>query len=49
MTKDNIEIIDAQDNNLKHVNVSIPKGELVFFAAFRAVRQSARLLMSRRL
>ena len=31
MTKDNIEIIDAQENNLKHVNVSIPKGELVVF------------------
>ena len=28
---DNIEIIDAQENNLKHVNVSIPKGELVVF------------------
>ena len=31
MTKDNIEIIDAQENNLKHVDVSIPKGELVVF------------------
>lgn len=31
MTKNNIEIIDAQENNLKHVNVSIPKGELVVF------------------
>jgi len=31
MIKDSIEIIDAQENNLKHVNVSIPKGELVVF------------------
>ena len=28
---DKIIITDAQENNLKHVNVSIPKGELVFF------------------
>lgn len=27
MTKDNIEIIDAHENNLKHVNVEIPNGE----------------------
>ena len=32
MAKDNIEIIDAQENNLKHVNVSIPKGKLVVLA-----------------
>ncbi|MBQ6210172.1 MAG: hypothetical protein IJK42_10445 [Prevotella sp.] len=32
MTKDNIEIIDAQENNLKHVNVEIPKGRLVVLA-----------------
>ena len=32
MTMDNIEIIDAQENNLKHVNVEIPKGELVVLA-----------------
>lgn len=31
MNTDNIEIIDAQENNLKHVDVSIPKGELVVF------------------
>ena len=29
---DNIEIIDAQENNLKHVDVSIPKGKLVVLA-----------------
>lgn len=29
---DNIEIIDAQENNLKHVHVCIPKGKLVVFA-----------------
>lgn len=33
MNTDNIEIIDAQENNLKHVNVSIPKGQLVVFCA----------------
>ena len=32
MTKDNIEIIDAHENNLKHVNVEIPKGRLVVLA-----------------
>ena len=32
MNTDNIEIIDAQENNLKHVNVSIPKGKLVVLA-----------------
>lgn len=30
--KDNIEIIGASENNLKAVNVSIPKGKLVVFA-----------------
>lgn len=29
---DNIEIIDAHENNLKHVNVEIPKGKLVVLA-----------------
>ena len=29
---DNIEIIGASENNLKHINVSIPKGKLVVFA-----------------
>ncbi|MBQ7532048.1 MAG: hypothetical protein IJT12_10150 [Paludibacteraceae bacterium] len=29
---DNIEIVDAQENNLKHVHVCIPKGKLVVFA-----------------
>lgn len=29
---DNIEIIGASENNLKHVDVSIPKGQLVVFA-----------------
>ena len=29
---DDIEIIGASENNLKHVNVSIPKGKLVVFA-----------------
>ena len=29
---DSIEIIDAQENNLKHVNVEIPKGQLVVLA-----------------
>ncbi len=29
---DNIEIIGASENNLKEVNVSIPKGRLVVFA-----------------
>ena len=32
MNKDKIEIIDAQENNLKHVSVSIPKGKLVVLA-----------------
>lgn len=32
MNTDNIEIIDAQENNLKHVDVSIPKGKLVVLA-----------------
>ena len=32
MIKDNIEIIDAYENNLKHVNVEIPKGRLVVVA-----------------
>ncbi len=31
-TNDNIEIIGASENNLKHINVTIPKGELVVFA-----------------
>ncbi len=30
--QDNIEIIGASENNLKHVNVTIPKGKLVVFA-----------------
>ena len=30
--KDNIELIGASENNLKHIDVSIPKGELVVFA-----------------
>ena len=29
---DNIEIIGASENNLKHINVTIPKGKLVVFA-----------------
>ena len=29
---DNIEIIVAAENNLKHINVTIPKGHLVVFA-----------------
>ena len=29
---DNIEIIGASENNLKHIDVTIPKGELVVFA-----------------
>ena len=29
---DNIEIIGAAENNLKHINVTIPKGQLVVFA-----------------
>ena len=32
MDKDKIEIIDAHENNLKHVNVEIPKGRLVVLA-----------------
>jgi len=31
-TNDNIEIIDGYENNLKHINVSVPKGKLVVFA-----------------
>jgi len=30
--KDNIEVIGAFENNLKHINVTIPKGKLVVFA-----------------
>ena len=30
--KDDIRIIDAYENNLKHINVTIPKGKLVVFA-----------------
>lgn len=30
--KDDIKIIDAYENNLKHINVTIPKGKLVVFA-----------------
>lgn len=30
--KDDIRIIDANENNLKHINVAIPKGQLVVFA-----------------
>ena len=29
---DNIEILGASENNLKHINVTIPKGKLVVFA-----------------
>ena len=29
---DSIEIIGASENNLKHIDVTIPKGELVVFA-----------------
>ena len=29
---DNIEVIGASENNLKHVSVSIPKNKLVAFA-----------------
>lgn len=29
---DNIEIIGASENNLKHIDVTIPKGKLVVFA-----------------
>ena len=32
MTEDKIEIRDAQENNLKHVDVTIPKGRLVVLA-----------------
>ncbi|MNO22817.1 UvrABC system protein A [compost metagenome] len=31
-TADNIEIIGASENNLKHIDVTIPKGKLVVFA-----------------
>lgn len=30
--QDNIEIIDAHENNLKHIDITIPKGKLVVFA-----------------
>ena len=30
--EDKIEIIDASENNLKHINITIPKGQLVVFA-----------------
>ncbi len=30
--EDDIEILGASENNLKHVNVTIPKGRLVVFA-----------------
>ena len=30
-TFDQIEILDAHENNLKHINLSIPKGKLVVF------------------
>ncbi len=29
---DSIEIIGASENNLKHIDVTIPKGKLVVFA-----------------
>jgi len=29
---DRIEILGAAENNLKHINVNIPKGQLVVFA-----------------
>ncbi len=32
MSNDNIEILGASENNLKHINVTIPKGKLVVFA-----------------
>ncbi|MCR5783356.1 MAG: excinuclease ABC subunit UvrA [Clostridia bacterium] len=32
MKTDSIEIIGASENNLKHINVTIPKGKLVVFA-----------------
>lgn len=31
MAEDKIEIVDAHENNLKHVDVNIPKGKLVMF------------------
>lgn len=31
MAEDQIEIVDAHENNLKHVNINIPKGKLVMF------------------
>ena len=31
MNDDNIEINDAYENNLKHINITIPKGKLVAF------------------
>lgn len=31
MNDDNIEIKDAYENNLKHINLTIPKGKLVAF------------------
>ena len=32
MTEDMIRVFDAHENNLKHVDVTIPKGQLVVFA-----------------
>lgn len=32
LRQDNIQILDAHENNLKHIDVTIPKGELVVFA-----------------
>lgn len=32
ISHDDIEIIDAYENNLKHINISIPKNKLVVFA-----------------
>ena len=29
---DSIEIVGASENNLKHINITIPKGKLVVFA-----------------
>ena len=31
MNTDNIEIIDAHENNLRHISLEVPKGELVVF------------------
>jgi len=38
---DEIEIEDAYENNLKHVNVSIPKGKLVVFAGISGSGKSS--------